>query len=116
MPVECPSCQWPISFEERGPAEDPSILLTGVMHFSPAAAVQIVGIRTPRASRRVPDYKDEVPRECYQENGLDEALESALQDIDVLSLDLSELVGTTRQGNMELPTGSYVLIALPMNG
>lgn len=115
MPVECPSCQWPTAFSECGPAEDPSILLSGTARIA-QAAVQIVAIRTSPDSGRLPDYRGYVPRECYQENGLGTLLEQVLEDFEYLANDFGELLGDFGSGTVELSTGTYVIAALPSHG
>lgn len=112
MPVQCPSCQWPTSFSECGPAEDPSILLSGTAHIA-HAAVKIVAIRTSRDSGRIPDYRDDVPRECYEANGLDALLEQVLEDFEYLAGDFDELLGDAGSEAIELATGHYTIVALP---
>jgi hypothetical protein len=112
MPVECPSCQWPTAFCERGPAEDPSILLSGIAHIA-QTAVQIVAIRISRDSGRSPDYKSDVTRTCYATNGLDTLLEQMLEYCEYLSSEFAELLGDFGSEAVELSTGMYMLIALP---
>ncbi|HEY2758082.1 MAG TPA: hypothetical protein VGJ01_20355 [Pseudolabrys sp.] len=112
MAVECPSCRWPTAFEELGPVEDPSILLAGTAHIA-QSAVQIIAIRISPNSRRAPDYKNDVPEECYKTNGLNETLAEALEDFEYLSADFDELLGEGDSGLLELATGTYVVIALP---
>jgi hypothetical protein len=112
MPVQCPSCQWPTSFCERGPAEDPSILLAATARFA-KAAVQIVAIRTNPETGRLPDYRDDVSRKCYQENGLDAVLQQILEDFEYLASEFSELLGDFGSEATELSTGRYMIVALP---
>jgi hypothetical protein len=115
MPVQCPSCQWPTAFAERGPAEDPSILLSGTARIA-QAAVKIVAIRTSRESGRIPDYRSDVPRECYQANGLDTLLEQVLEDFEYLAGDFGEILGDEGSEVVELTTGAYTIVALPSRG
>lgn len=112
MPVQCPSCQWPSSFMECGPAEDPSILLSGTARIA-QAAVQIVAIRTSRGSGRVPDYRSDVPRACYQANGLAGLLEQMLEDFEYLATEVSEIFGDGVSELVELATGTYKVVVLP---
>jgi hypothetical protein len=109
MPVQCPSCQWPSSFTECGPVEDPSILLSGTARIA-QAAVQIVAIRTSRESGRVPDYRSDVPRECYQ--GLSSVLEQMLEDFEYLASEVGDLLSDSDSEDIELLTGTYRLLAL----
>jgi len=112
MPVQCPSCQWPTSFAECGPAEDPSILLSGTARIA-QAAVRVVAIRTSRESGRVPDYRNDVPRECYSADGLDTLLEQALEDFEYLADDFGDILGNAGSETIELATGAYTIVALP---
>lgn len=109
MPVQCPSCQWPSSFSERGPAEDPSILLSGTARIA-QGSVQILAIRTSRDSGRIPDYKSDVPRECYQELG--SVLEQVLQDLEYLASEFGDLLNDSALEGIELATGTYRIVAL----
>jgi hypothetical protein len=112
MPVQCPSCQWPSSFLECGPAEDPSILLSGTARIA-QAAVQIVAIRTSRESGRLPDYRSDVPRACYHANGLAGLLEQMLEDFEYLATEASEILGDGASELVELATGGYKVVVLP---
>jgi hypothetical protein len=109
MPVQCPSCQWPSSFEECGPPEDPSILLSGTARIC-SGAVQILAIRTSRESSRIPDYRSDVLRECYRELGT--VLEQLLEDLEYLSSEFGDLLNESGSGGIELPTGTYSIVAL----
>jgi predicted mannosyl-3-phosphoglycerate phosphatase (HAD superfamily) len=110
MPVQCPSCQWPSSFSECGPAEDPSILLSGTARIA-QGAVQILAIRTSHKSSRIPDYKSDVPRECYQELGM--VLERVLEDLEYLASEFGDLLNDNSDSEgIELPTGTYRIVAL----
>jgi hypothetical protein len=111
MPVQCPSCQWPKSFSEYGPAEDPSILLSGTARIA-HTAVQIVAIRTSRDSDRIPDYRSDVPPECYQANGLSTLLEQLLEDVEYLACELGDVLSEPGSEPLELPTGMYKVVAL----
>jgi hypothetical protein len=112
MPVRCPTCQWPTALDERGPREDPSILLTGTVRIA-NAAIQIVAIRVSPAYQRRPDYKEDVPRPCYQTNGLDAVLETFLEDFEYVGEEFGELLGDGGSDMIELASGCYVLAALP---
>lgn len=109
MPVQCPSCQWPSSFSECGPTEDPSILLSGTARIG-QGAVQIFAIRTSRESNRIPDYKSDVPRECYQELGT--VLEQVLEDLEYLACEFGDLLTDSGLEDLELATGTYRIVAL----
>ncbi|HTV37500.1 MAG TPA: hypothetical protein VMF12_13790 [Xanthobacteraceae bacterium] len=109
MPVQCPTCQWPSSFSECGPVEDPSILLSGTARIA-QGAVQILAIRTSAESGRIPDYKSDVPRECYEE--LSGVLEQVLEDLEYLASEFGELLNDSGSEGIELPTGTYRIVAL----
>ena len=108
MTVPCPACEWPTSLDERGPAEDPSILLTGTARFG-EATLQVVAIRVNRVSRASPDYKPEVSEECYQAGGLDVALEEAFDELDCAADQLSEFLSASRQNVVTLSERPYRL-------
>ena len=110
MPVQCPSCQWPSSFAECGPAEDPSILLSGTARIA-QAGLRIIAIRTSRESGRMPDYRGDVPSECYEVNGLNALLEQVLEDFEYLATDFGDVLGEAGSERINLPTGSYTVIA-----
>ena len=112
MPVQCPSCQWPTAFSECGPAEDPSILLSGTARIA-QAALQIIAIRTSRESGRMPDYRGDVPRACYEASGLNSLLEQVLEDFEYLATDFGDLLENAGSDRVELPTGNYTIVALP---
>ncbi|MGH6680727.1 MAG: hypothetical protein ACREDL_17775 [Bradyrhizobium sp.] len=94
---------------ECGPVEDPSILLSGTAHIA-RAAVRIVAIRTSRESGRIPDYKNDVPRECYE--GLDTVLEQLLEDFEYLTREFGDLLAPSQSEDVELSTGTYRIAAL----
>jgi hypothetical protein len=112
MSVECPRCEWPAVLEERGPLEDPSILLTGTARVGDTA-VQIVAIRINPALRFAPDYKQGLSSVVYGANGLDEILETVLEEFEYVSSELDQLVGESRSCIVELATGRYVLCIVP---
>lgn len=109
MPVQCPSCHWPSSFEECGPPEDRSILLSGTARIG-SGAVQIFAVRTSRMSARIPDYGDDIPRERYQELGI--VLEQLLENMEYLANELQDLSNDAGSGGIDLPTGTYSIVAL----
>ena len=110
MPVQCPTCQWPSSFAECGPAEDPSILLSGTARIA-QAALQIIAIRTSCESGRMPDYRSDVPTECYEANGLNALLEQVLEDFEYLATDFGDMLDDAGSERIGLPTGSYTVFA-----
>jgi hypothetical protein len=111
MPVQCPPCQWPATFEECGPDGDPSILLAGTARIG-ESRVRIIAIRTSPASRRIPDYRNDVPRECYETNRLNVVLETVLDNFEGLAGDFSDLLGEDGSEIVKFATGSYLVAAL----
>jgi hypothetical protein len=60
MAVKCPALEWPGTLEERGPSEDPSILLTGTARLG-GTPVAIMAVRINAEFRPLPDYKSGPP-------------------------------------------------------
>jgi hypothetical protein len=112
MTVECPPCQWPSLLEERGPEDDPSILLTGAAHIG-QTAVQVVAIRINATLRWTPDYQRGVAEDSYHANGLDEALEGALEGFQSGAAELEEFLGASGSSVVELTTGTYRMWVIP---
>jgi hypothetical protein len=112
--VECPACVWPAVLEERGPAEDPSILLTGAAQIGDAG-VQIVAIRINSTLRWSPDYKRSVDEVSYQANGLNEVLETTLEELQSVASEWGDLLGEGSSGLVELATGPYRFWVLPVS-
>ena len=112
MTVPCPAWQFPTGLEERGPAEDPTILLTGVAHLG-NAAVQLVAIRINATLQWTPDFRHDVAEESYQVNGLGETLETALEDLQTVASELGDLLGDGGSGVVELATGHYRVCVMP---
>lgn len=112
MPVECPPCQWPTALEERGPAEDPALLLTGTARIGDAE-VQIVAIRVDPTLRWTPDYKREVAEDSYRANGLDAVLETTLEEFETVATALGDLLGESRSSIVDLATGPYRIWLMP---
>jgi hypothetical protein len=112
MLVQCPPCQWPTALDERGPVEDPGILLTGRARIGDIA-VQIVAVRIDPALRWMPDYKSDVAEGCYQVDGLDVALETILEELESVGSGLEDVLGETRPSIVELATGTYMIWVMP---
>ena len=112
MVVECPPCKWPSVLEERGPAQDPSILLIGAARIG-ETAVQVVAIRINATLRWSPDYRDGVADDTYRANGLDEALEGALEEFQSGAAELEEFLGASGSSVVELATGTYRMWVIP---
>jgi hypothetical protein len=75
--------------------------------------VQIVAIRINSALRFAPDYRPGVAEGSYQANGLDEVLETVLEEFEYLSSEFEELIGEIRSSVVELPTGRYLVCMMP---
>ena len=112
MPVQCPPCQWPTALDERGPVEDPSILLTGRARIGDAS-VQIVAVRIDPALRWTPDYKSDVAEGSYQVDGLDVALETILEELESVGSALEDALGASRASLIKLATGMYMIWVMP---
>ena len=112
MAVACPAWQWPTTLEERGPSEDPSILLTGAARIGDVE-VQIVAIRINDTLRWTPDFKRGMAEDTYRVNGLGEVLETTLEDLQSVASDLGDLLGGGGSSVVELATGPYRVWVMP---
>jgi hypothetical protein len=112
MPVQCPPCQWPAALDERGPVEDPSILLTSRARIGDVT-VQIVAVRVNPAIRWMPDYKSDVAQGAYEVDGLNVALETILEELESISSELADTLGETQPSTLELTTGAYMIWVMP---
>ena len=112
MVVACPPCKWPALLEERGPREDPSILLTGTASIG-NAMIKIVAIRVNLLLRATPDYRGDVPVARYRDSGCDVVLETVLDEFEEAAAQLGELFGAEHTNIVELPTGSYQIWVVP---
>jgi hypothetical protein len=101
--------QWPEALVERGPAEDPSILLTGSARVGPVP-VQIVALRVKPDVVGWPDYRPEVREEGYRTGGLAKLLETLADEFDFLVSELEELIGEGRASTVPLRQGSYLML------
>ena len=113
MPIPFPKCVWPTTLDERGPNEDPSILLIGMAEIGNAPA-QIIAIRISRTLRHAPDYRQNVPAGIYDVNDLDKGLESFLENAEDLTDDLSDALGEHAPSIVQLEPGAYMLWILPL--
>lgn len=111
MAISCLPCEWPAVLEERGPEEDPSILLTGKAHIG-ETPVQIVAIRVNPSLRWAPDYK-ETAEGSYDANGLGTALETILEEFEFVASECAELLGERHPSIVELPSGPYKVWVMP---
>lgn len=114
MTIQSPPCEWPSVLDERGPSEDPSILLTGAAHIG-NVEVQIVAIRVPRMTRQTPDFKRGIDEDSYDQGGLAEFLEVTLESLDSVAADLAELLDGRESSAMELATGHYRVWVMPVS-
>ena len=112
MTLEFPASRWPAVLEERGPSEDPSILLTGMAQVG-GKELRIVAIRVNPTLRSAPDYKRDVGQEAYLANGYSIALEVALEEFECIGLRLIDLLGEDRSSLIELATGRYAILIMP---
>jgi hypothetical protein len=103
--------QWPEALVECGPAEDPSILLTGSARVGPVP-VQIVALRVDPDVVGWPDYKPEVREEGYRADGLAKLLETLADEFDYLVSALEELIGEGRASVVPLRQGSYLMLVV----
>jgi hypothetical protein len=108
MAIACPALEWPSSLEERGPVEDPSIVLKGTARIGGAPAA-VVAIRIKPDLRRAPDYKKGVAANVYQAD----ALETILDELDYLVDEIGVITGGMERRVVRLSTGVYVLWLLP---
>ncbi len=112
MAIACPPCQWPTVLEERGPSEDPTILLTGAARIG-EAHVQIVAIRINSTLQWTPDYRSDVAEDSYHVDGLDEVLETTLDEFQCIASELGEVLGNSRSSLVELAPGRYRVWVMP---
>ena len=112
MQVASPSCQWPAVLEERGPPEDPSILLTGEARIGDSA-LQVVAIRIRPELRRTPDYRANLPNDCYRVKSLDIALEAMLEETEYIVSDFEEPLGESQLSIVDLASGRYMVWVVP---
>lgn len=108
MAVACPPIEWPGFLEEKGPAEDPEIVLKGTVRIG-GAPLEVVAIRVDLDRRRVPDYKRGVPMAAYEAA----ALETTLEELEYVTEALGALTGAAARSVVRLATGSYVFCVLP---
>ena len=105
MAIECPSCLWPTVLEERGPSDDPSILLTGTGRIG-ETPIQIVAIRINPTLRSTLDCKPDLEN-SDQSNDLNSALGAILEELEYASAELAGVLGEDHPATVELASGSY---------
>jgi hypothetical protein len=113
MSIPFPRCAWPATLDERGPTEDPSIVLTGTAEIGDALA-RIIAIRISRKLRSTPDYRRDVPAGIYCRNNLDSGLEAFLENAEDLTAELSDALGGHVPSIVQLEPGAYMLWILPL--
>lgn len=111
MTISCPQLEWPTQLEERGPPEDPAILLTGQVRLG-GAALRLVAIRIDPTLRWSPDYRRDVSEAGYTANGLDTALEGVLEELGVLAEQLGEILGEEADAGMTLAGQQYRVVMI----
>jgi hypothetical protein len=104
MAVQCPALEWPSFLEERGPVEDPSIVLRGTARIDGTPAA-VVAIRIKPDLKRAPDYKNGVPADVYQVD----ALETIVDELDYLVDEIGVVTGSMERRVVHLSTGVYLL-------
>jgi hypothetical protein len=112
MAVPCPNCRWPAELDERGPAEDPAILLTGTAYIG-TIPVLVLAVRIDPNTGRLPDYKPGVPRAAYAGGRFDVVLEVLMDELEYIASELDDLLGESRPSTVQLPGGLYRLCTLP---
>jgi hypothetical protein len=108
MPIEFPACIWPKVLEERGPASDPTILLTGTIEIA-GSIIQLVAIRVSHLARSTPDYRDDLADGDYAAGGLTEVLDATLEEMEFIASEFSELLGESGSGEVLLGDAYYRL-------
>ncbi len=109
MVIACPRIEWPDALEERGPADDPSIVLRGTARLG-EAPLEIVAIRVDPELRRAPDYRSGVPEAAYRRA----ALEAALEELEYLAEELGGLIDKEERSIVRLAGAPYVVWMLPV--
>jgi hypothetical protein len=113
MSIPFPPCVYPATLDERGPKEDPSILLTGMAAIGNAPAL-VIAIRISRTPRRTPDYRHDVPTKMYSVNNIDVGLKTFPGNSDDLTDEPSDALGEQVPSIVQLEPGTYMLWILPL--
>jgi len=108
MPVQFPASSWPTVLDERGPPEDPAILLTGMASIG-GAAVQVIAIRIDPSLRWTPDYRPDVAESRYRADGLADLVEGAIEDLDSVAAEFRETLGERSSDIVTLAGRSYMV-------
>jgi len=112
MSVHCPPCQWPEVLRERGPSEDPALLLTGTAHVG-EVAMQIVAIRIHPTLRSTPDRQGDLAQDTPEAGEFMADLEAILEEFEYTVSEFAELLGESHSSVVELATGRYRLWMVP---
>lgn len=99
MTLRAPAIQWPDTFDELGPADDPRILLVGEAMIEGTAFV-VTAIRM-REGMRMPDYLEGVPVSAYEA-----AIDSMREEIEVLA-------STMEPALVPIAGGNYLMWMVP---
>ncbi len=99
MTLRAPAIQWPDSFDELGPADDPRILLVGEARIADVD-FEVTAIRM-RDGMRMPDYLEGVPVSAYEA-----AINSMREEIEVLA-------STMEPALVSIAGGNYLLWMVP---
>jgi hypothetical protein len=108
MAVSCPALEWPNYLDECGPAEDPTILLSGTARIG-GTPVAVVAIRINPGLRRCPDYRKDLPAAVYETG----ALEAILEELEYMTEELSVVTGSGERSIVDLAEGRYAMWVLP---
>lgn len=112
MPIRSPLFQWPAFFDERGPPDDPSILLTGTARFS-GKAMQVVAVRVDPYRLRVPHKQEDAVYGCQKSDGFTAVLGVVLDELDYIAGELSDLLGKDEPSVVEFENGPYMVCMVP---
>jgi hypothetical protein len=108
MSIPFPNSTWPAVLDERGPSEDPSILLTGTARIG-GAMVHLIAIRINPALRSTADYRFDVAEERYRQNELKGLIDMALEDLDALVGEFDELLAEDPLDVVEFAGHPYMI-------
>ncbi len=100
MPVSAPPIQWPSQLNEQGPAQDPSVMLTGRAEIA-GVAFKVTALRM-RDGMRIPDYRDDISEAAYED-----AIDCAFEDVE-------DLVGSLDPRLISLNGAQYLLWLVPL--
>ncbi len=99
MPIPIPAIQWPAHLAEKGPAEDPAVLLSGQARIG-GVSFKVMALRM-RDGMRMPDYRPDVSGTLYED-----AMEAMVADIE-------DLVDSMEPELIAVGGASYLLWMVP---